>query len=336
MSGRVRTFLLQLADAHAHWKAQVLLVIFYAIAWNRIVQALAKGFRGWVRKKPWKKQWLDLSIKSFKSFFVHLPNDQAYFVAASTFVGVMAQHLAGGLLCAPSGLNLSSSSLAFALARHGLLSEAGWEVQDLAVRLWQLLFGGIGGRAQNPPGLLVILLLHHAMGIGLVVPCNLYLPSSRNAHEFAMLLQGAAAAAVLLQNYGYTLNVATPSGLRRMKVSVCLVWGVILYSRVIRFAVLVLRLYFECREQGLEFLIVGGMTVVSTMLYINFIFLFDATKKLFRFVFMDPYSGAVTPQRLSEAARESSVSLDPTPAAPRLQRWVSNGSPLKDALLKED
>ena len=47
---------------------------------------------------------------------------------------ILCVHLTGGLLCVPALLATRPSSLVVALAAHGSLVEAGWELSDVFVR----------------------------------------------------------------------------------------------------------------------------------------------------------------------------------------------------------
>lgn len=317
---------MQVVTAECTLPPQLLLLLINAVVWAYLTRALGRAAKRHVVKAEWGRRWLALSTRSMQAFHVILLDEQAYLDVACEFVGVMVQHMVGGLLCAPSAFRLLEQPYAGILARHGLLCEAGWELQDALVRASQLAFGGESGRARNPTGLLVMLTVHHAMGLGLAVPANLYLGESPDLHELAMLLQAAAASAVLMQNYGYTLDVGTPGGLRRMKVSVVAVWLIVLYSRVLRFAYLVARLLATAVVQEMHGLAAVGALVALLMCYVNLLFLLDSTSKVRKFVGMVPHTSE---PRLSEAARESFSAMVPTPNPPGLQRWASGGADAK-------
>eukprot|EP00967_Tisochrysis_lutea_P129090 scaffold221633_cov32-Tisochrysis_lutea.AAC.2 len=260
-----------------------------------------------------------------KSLCISLPSDDAYYDLACGMVGVLVQHALGGALCLASAAGVSSE-LAFALARHGALCEMGWEAQDVLVRAWQCVFGGEAGRAKNPAGLLLVLCLHHMMGMSLVIPINLFYPRNQYVHEVVCLLQGAAAVALLMQNYGYTLDTSTPGGLLRMKLSVGCVWVVVLWSRVLRFTFLFFKLVPTIFADGNIVISSGAVIVVLAMSYINFIFFADATRKLLKFGRLTVSEGG---KRISEAAVDAAGALAPTRTTPGIHRWASgdDGAP---------
>lgn len=82
----------------------------------------------------------------------------------------------------------------------------------LLCSLPQILFGGEAGRAKNPAALMTIMCIHHAMGLCMVIPMNMYFNNNSHYHEFVFLLQFAAFFALGLSNYGYTLDITTVSG----------------------------------------------------------------------------------------------------------------------------
>jgi hypothetical protein len=225
----------QLLAAAPTLPAQLALAALNSLIWYSAIALLTPLLKREFRDKPWQQQWVRMhKTTAERSFCITLGSDETYYHLACSMLGVAAQHLVGGALCFLSAYG-PPSELAFSLARHGALCEMGWELQDLLVRGWQCAFGGAEGRARNPAGLLLILGLHHCMGCSLVLPMNLYYPRNSYVHEAICLLQGAAAVALLMQNYGYTLDTSTRAGLFRMKLSVSFVWLAVLWSRVLRY-----------------------------------------------------------------------------------------------------
>lgn len=310
----------QLLAAAPTLPAQLALAALNSLVWYSVIALSTTFFKRAFRNKPWRKQWVSLQrTTAEKSFFIILDTDEAYYELACRMLGVVAQHLIGGALCFPSAYG-PPSELAYSFARHGALCEMGWELQDLLVRGWQCTFGGTEGRAKNPAGLLLILGLHHCMGCSLVIPLNLYYPRNRHIHEAVCLLQGAAAVALLMQNYGYTLDTSTRAGLLRMKFSVGFVWLVVLWSRVLRFTYLFFVLVPMLLVDGNALLSAGAVAVVLAMGYVNFIFFADATRKLLKFGALRHTDDG---RRVSEAAADAAGALTATRSTPGIQRWAS-------------
>merc|ERR1712217_782637 len=91
-------------------------------------------------------------------------------------IGIISQHAIGGACCIPALLGWFSPEVRSALACHGGLCEAGWELQDGLNRAYEVTFGGSEGKKKNTPALCLIMALHHVMGISMVIPMNIYFP----------------------------------------------------------------------------------------------------------------------------------------------------------------
>lgn len=268
-------------------EAQLSLIMLHAGFWWCFINWASKRVVDpFVRLQPWKEQWLQLNKQFFKnSLFTVFSSDADAFDFACLFQTILTQHFLGGLLLLPSTLGFEGRVFT-ALACHGALCEAGWELQDIVARVHQRLLQGEKGKSMNPLPLLAVVLVHHVMGQSMAIPMNLYYADNRDYHEFVFLLQFAAFVAMSLQSYGYTLNVKTKTGLLKMKVSITISWLTILYSRVVRFAIVGYRLANTFYADGnLWMLYVGSFAVILMALFNVMIFL-DATQKLLKFAKM--------------------------------------------------
>merc|ERR1712187_162434 len=126
----------------------------------------------------------------------------------------------------------------------------------------------------------------HAMGLLMVIPMNLFYHDNKYYHEFVFLLQAAAFVAMMLQSYGYTLNVQTEEGLSKMRVTVIISWALILHSRILRFAFVGYRLTQTFYADGNHKMFALGSVVFSLMGLFNVAVFIDATSKLNKFVFI--------------------------------------------------
>ena len=115
-------------------------------------------------------------------------------------------HGVGALLCAPAffrGRGLASAS-ATALARHGALFEAAYELEDCAERFYTR-FCKRNGKALQPPLLLAVACAHHVLAIGMVVPMNVCFPELPEYSELLFWLLGTAVTFMVLAQYGQVL-----------------------------------------------------------------------------------------------------------------------------------
>mmetsp|Transcript_65800 Transcript_65800/g.198723 ORF Transcript_65800/g.198723 Transcript_65800/m.198723 type:complete len:351 (+) Transcript_65800:81-1133(+) len=281
-------------DVQSLWRAdpslevQLSLLAFQAVFWYAAISTLTERlFKPFMRSHPRKVQWTRLNQSTIrKVLFVDFGEEEAFSFGCQ-FLAVAVQHGVGGGLCLPSLLAPAGrpGGLAASLARHGALCEAGWELQDLVVRVCQALFTR-EGRKMNPPALLASVAAHHALGLGMVVPMNLALGEDPHYHEFVFLLQFAALTAVAFQQFGFTLDVRTSSGLRQMKACLAGVWAVILWSRILRYGVVACRLLRVLRGGSSRAMLAGGCASVLAMAVLNVSFFVDGTLKLLKFARM--------------------------------------------------
>ena len=85
------------------------------------------------------------------SFFIIFDSKEEACVFACSFLAILIQHGVGGALCMPSTLGAVGRG-AWALACHGALCEAGWELQDLATRITQVICGHVDAGPMTDPG----------------------------------------------------------------------------------------------------------------------------------------------------------------------------------------
>jgi len=268
-------------------ETQLALLVIHALFWNQwIVLSSKRIFEPWIDSKPWKDRWVQINRRTFKnSFFVEFKSEAEVFTFACAFIGILIQHAVGGFLCIPSAMGYVGA-VVWAMAGHGALCEAGWELQDLAVRAWQLSFGGEDGKAKNPVALVIIMCIHHAMGLCMIIPMNIYHFSNASYHEFVFLLQFAAAVAMSAGNYGSTLDIETASGLFQMKISCTVTLLVMTYSRVVRYAMVGYSLASSLYEDDSPMMFCTGCLVLGLMGIMNTLMFVDAIGKFAKFMAM--------------------------------------------------
>jgi hypothetical protein len=268
-------------------ETQLTLVVIWATIWFFVIPYAAKNiFEPFVASKPWKDKWVDLNDKTFQTgFFIHFKTKAEVFEFACLFLAIICQHALGGFLCIPSLVGASGAGVA-ALACHGGLCEAGWELQDAMVRIYQVLFGGPAGKEKNPTPLMVILFIHHAMGLSMVIPMNIVYHDNVYYHEFVFLLQFAAFVALGLQNYGYTLDVKTASGLAQMKVCTGVTVSTMLWSRAGRYAMVGYYLITTMYADGNTKMLCLGAVVLGLMGLLNILMVVDGIGKFVKFMKM--------------------------------------------------
>ena len=186
----------------------------------------------------------DKKITFKKSLFIDYELRSDAYEMARNFLVVGIQHGTGGVLATFSllpnsilnwlGLTRDATN---AMACHGALFETGYELQDYIIRLYQFLFVK-DGRKRTPVTFLIVMTLHHFAGFFIVIPLNMKYRDSKVFHELILMLQLAACLSLILQNYGYILNVESKGGLFRMQIVSVLNLISLTWSRVVRYSVL--------------------------------------------------------------------------------------------------
>ena len=199
----------------------------------------------------------------------------------------VTQHGIGGALCVPSALGagfLFPTGIAEAMACHGALSEIGTEVQDMLLRIYDIIFGGEKGRKRTPISLWFIMIAHHSVALCLVVPMNLFYWNNSYYHEMTMWLQFAAFLAFMIQQYGYMLNIKTREGLLKMKISVALGLVIMVWTRVIRYFWLWKIMGTLMWEDENWIVLKAAIVPFLGLSLVNVVFVIDASVKFAKFM----------------------------------------------------
>jgi len=289
----------ELLNAAPAWDTQIALLSFSAAFWWLVIGVFNIGEkigRPIYLNHPMSEQWIQLNRKYFKDGFgIDFDREQAL-TFALTMQGILLQHIIGGLLCLPVLVGWGSPALGYTLGRWGALCEAGWELQDGLVRIVQVNCGGEKGKELNPVPLRILMTVHHVMGLSLVVPMNIYFSENYWYIYLVCLLQLAAAVAMLGQNYGFLLDVTTPSGLCKMKVATFFVWAVMFYSRGPGYLYVIYKVLCLFYNTG-DAWFCWGCFVAWAMSLLNIVFIMDATQKMTKFAKMKLDDASMSPSK---------------------------------------
>jgi len=163
----------------------------------------------------------------------------------------------------------------------------GWEIQDLISRCHEILFGGERGRKLNPLSLMLTLVAHHSAACTAVIPMNIYYPNSRDWHEGFCIVQIGSFVLLFMQQYGYTLDVHTRDGLKKMKIAISISFFTCLWTRVLRYSWILKSMYDGFVEDGNWVFISLGAGPSLLLSIFNFVVMKDASQKFSKFVSMD-------------------------------------------------
>ena len=174
---------------------------------------------------------------------------------------VTSQHLFGGALCIPSQLGLGDPSWASSLAVLGILSEVGFEIQDVVILFYTRLRHG---PKRVPTIILVLCLLHHSLASGLGIPTILRYREWWVIHSICFDLQFGTSLLAPLGEYGKLLNVKKPDDLHRFKIVNILKVIIGVWTRGIHFIYLVtLAMISWYNDKAWTFLCVGSPVLLA-------------------------------------------------------------------------
>lgn len=241
------------------------IVLVFAAFWFVVFFVIRSIIKNLVHNKQWlldalerdyerstKKLIEDLGIKMTKEEAISAgmrdwPRMQAIYV----------QHFAGSLFCMPSILGTGDPSVASSLATLGVLSEMGWELQDLAEMFFVRAFFE-NGKVIWPDAVVAVFAVHHSLTTVLGVPMILYYRENRTLHWLTFNLQFAAAIALATGEYTKVLDVSKPSSLLQMKVLTFITLIIMVWTRALHWTYLCVDLYITWyRDQAWAFLSIG-------------------------------------------------------------------------------
>ena len=271
-------------------EVQITLAILHVILWYFLINYLLYpiGIHIISNLKS-RKQFCHLNRETFKKMLMWDMGDdeETQIKMISLFESAIVQHLIGGMLCLPSAIGLGHMlpvGVASAMACHGGLSEIGWEVEDMLIRVYEIIFGGVEGRKKNPMSLIIFLIMHHSAACCMVIPMNIFYHDNVYYHETTCWLQLAAFVAFYCQQYGFTLNVKTQEGLNKMKISISISFMIIIWSRVIRYAWLLQILMTTIWEDQNWIVIKCAVAPYILLSLVNVLIVMDASAKFAKFV----------------------------------------------------
>jgi len=170
---------------------------------------------------------------------------------------VLLQHFLGGMLCAPSLLGWFDDSTASSLACLGIISEMGWEIQDLITLFWKRFFTN-DGKTKVPDYMLIIMPMHHSLTTTLAIPTILRYRNLRTLHWLCFDLQVASAVCLGVAEYTKLLDVTKKRDLDQFRVLTFFALVIAIWCRGIHWVYLLFdfsMIWFE--EKAWMFLGVG-------------------------------------------------------------------------------
>lgn len=122
---------------------------------------------------------------------------------------IYLQHFVGSFFCIPSLLGMGDLSVTSSLAVCGVLSEIGWELQDMIEMLMIRMFTK-DGKKTLPDLIIVIFLIHHSLASCLGIPVIMYYRHNKTIHWLCFDLQFAAGLALVIGEITKILDISYP------------------------------------------------------------------------------------------------------------------------------
>lgn len=215
---------------------------------------------------------------------------------------VCFQHFMGGALCLPSILGLVDNKTGTSLACLGILSECGWEIEDMAVWLYKRYIAE-NGRQKVPFALLIILAMHHSLTMMLGLPAILVYGHVKTLHWICFELQAASSVALFVQEFTKLLDVSKPKELRIFQGMTGLTLAIMIWCRAIHWPILVYQMctvWYEDKAWG--FMTVGLLMSVIFTLFSWAVCIEPCYKKFMKFLKL-----SAEYQAMPESQRRSSI-----------------------------
>lgn len=200
-------------------------VIAFAVLWFIVFAIVKAVIRKLIGPNP---KWLIHAIdkdyerggkKTLKDLQINMTKSEYITFALRDWPrlqSIYLQHFIGSLFCIPSLLRIGDLHVGSSLAICGLLSEMGWELQDMIEILTVRAFYK-DGKKTFPDAIVVILLIHHSLASGLGIPMILYYRNNRNLHWLCFDLQFAAGLALAIGEITKLLDISKPKQLYAFK-----------------------------------------------------------------------------------------------------------------------
>jgi len=279
-------------DGNATALQLFIIVLVFAILWYIIFAIVKAIIRPLVHNKPWLRQALERdyersSKKMFKEIGLEFTKEEAIEYTMNDWPKMQAiylQHLVGSMFCIPSLLGLTDPATASSLAICGILSEMGWELQDMTEILY-IRYCKKDGKKLMPGAIVFIFALHHSLTTSLGIPMILYYRNMTTLHWLCFNLQFAAALALMISEYTKLLDIANSQRqLRQFKTLNVVAFAVMIWTRVIHWIYLISEMLVTFyNDNAWTFLIVGILASLAFSLFSFLVCVKPFYKKLVKF-----------------------------------------------------
>mmetsp|Transcript_633 Transcript_633/g.1029 ORF Transcript_633/g.1029 Transcript_633/m.1029 type:complete len:383 (-) Transcript_633:1580-2728(-) len=293
-------------------------VVAFAILWFIFFSTVKAIIRPLIHNKKWlidaiskdydrgaKKQLQDLKVDMTKDEFI------AFAVRDwPRMQSISMQHFIGSFFCIPSILNIGDPSVASSLAVCGVLSEIGWELQDMIEIVFIRLFNKEGKKI-FPDALVVVFLVHHSLASCLGIPVILYYRHHKTLHWLCFDLQFAAGLAMSISEITKLLDVTNPRHLRLFKALNFIAFVTMVWTRMIHWTYLTTSLFVTWyNDKAYAFLFFGVLISGAFTLFNYVLCVKPFYRKFVKFLHVSAEYEALPPNASADQRRSSVIQLN--------------------------
>jgi len=228
---------------------------------------------------------------------------------------VLSQHLIGGMLCVPSIAGWFDEKTAASLACVSIVSEMGWEIQDITTMFYQRFFT-VSGKSVVPNVMLIFVPLHHSFTTCLAIPAVLHYRHLRILHWLCFDLQVASAFCMGIVEYTKLLDVTKSRELMQFRWLTFFALILTLWTRVLHFIYLLFNfatVWYADKAWG--FLTIGIITGLQFSIFNWFVAIVPCFQRFVKFsqasnAYTSLPESATVATRRNSAVRLSEASVD--------------------------
>ena len=216
------------------------------------------------------------------------------------------QHFTGAILCIPSLLGLGDPSWASSLAACGVLSEIGWEIEDVAEAIYLRFFTEQG----LPFIVIAIRTFHHSLTSILGLPMVLYYRGLKLLHWLCFDLQIVALVSVLVE-YSKILDISKPNELRQFKVVNFLVLVLVVWTRFLHWIYLCVQIELTWyHDKTWSFIAVGAVSLTAFSYFNAMLIVIPLYKRFKKFLNVSAKYESLPPDAPEAKRRQSTMKLE--------------------------
>mmetsp|Transcript_1729 Transcript_1729/g.4043 ORF Transcript_1729/g.4043 Transcript_1729/m.4043 type:complete len:410 (-) Transcript_1729:421-1650(-) len=200
---------------------------------------------------------------------------------------IAIQHILGGLFAVPAvlGVGSFSTSVRSSLACLGIMTEMGWEIQDLCTMYFYRIFLGKEGEKKYPNVYVVLLSLHHSLTCVMGLPVILRYRDLPEVHRLVFDLQFAGGLMLLFGEITRPLDVTKKNELRIFVFISTLMLLLTAWTRVFDWFYLLYKILARfIADENWTFLVVGSCIFMAFSMFNIFACVIPTYQRFVKFI----------------------------------------------------